>query len=258
MNDIISNIRIDKIYSATTMYTDEGVTKKRYDRNHWAVVIKYEGETVYKNEGQTIVSNINNMVILPCGSNYEWICTKSGHYACIEFECSLKCKEIFSFHVQNHDEIIKLFKNLEHKVLNKNPLYKLESIRDTYTIILKLIYGDGGGYVPTAKAKKLIAAHEYILSHYTENIKNDTLAEISGMSCIYFRKLFCEVYGTSPIHYIIALRIKKAKEMLRSDYSSITDIAISLGYSSIYDFSKAFKKQTGLSPKKYAEEAASK
>ena len=38
---------------------------------------------------------------------------------------------------------------------------------------------------------------------------------------------------------------KKAKEMLQCDYGSITDIALSLGYNNIYEFSKDFKKMQG-------------
>ena len=40
----------------------------------------------------------------------------------------------------------------------------------------------------------------------------------------------------------IADCIKKAKEMLKSDYGSISEIAESLGYLNIYDFSRIFKK----------------
>jgi len=39
--------------------------------------------------------------------------------------------------------------------------------------------------------------------------------------------------------------------MLNSDYGSISDIAQSLGYLNIYDFSRAFKKYVGISPSKY-------
>jgi len=39
--------------------------------------------------------------------------------------------------------------------------------------------------------------------------------------------------------------------MLKSDYGSISDIAVSLGYSNIYEFSRTFKKHTGLSPTEY-------
>jgi len=57
--------------------------------------------------------------------------------------------------------------------------------------------------------------------------------------------------GVSPITYAKQLRIEKAKEMLKSDYGTLSDIAQSLGYSSLYDFSRDFKKHTGVAPSKY-------
>ncbi len=71
---------------------------------------------------------------------------------------------------------------------------------------------------------------------------------------MYFRKLFAATYGTLPIAYVHQLRIKKAKEMLMSDYGSITEIALSVGYASVYDFSRAFKKHTGVPPSRYGGE----
>lgn len=58
----------------------------------------------------------------------------------------------------------------------------------------------------------------------------------------------------SPINYIHKLRINKAKEMLASDFASISSVALSLGYANIYDFSRVFKKHAGTSPTKYRNE----
>ena len=77
------------------------------------------------------------------------------------------------------------------------------------------------------------------------------LAEIAGVSTVYFRKLFSSVMGVSPITYHHNLRIEKAKEMLKSDFGTLSDLAQSLGYPSLYDFSRDFKKHTGISPSKY-------
>ena len=71
------------------------------------------------------------------------------------------------------------------------------------------------------------------------------------MSSVYFRKMFTQIMGGSPIAYVKQFRIEKAKEMLKSDYGTLTDIASMLGYASLYDFSRDFKKQTGVPPSKY-------
>ena len=77
------------------------------------------------------------------------------------------------------------------------------------------------------------------------------IALLCDISPIYFRKLFQKIYKTSPIKYLIKIRINKAKEFLRGDYLSISDIAKLTGFSSVYTFSKAFKKETGISPSEY-------
>jgi len=249
--DYLSQLVITKVHSVSIMYNEKNARIKRANRPRWAIVLKYEGETQYLNCGQTYRSDLRHMVVLPKGCSYEWQCTHSGHYAIIEFESELSCPEILWFPVKNGEKILRMFQELEYKRTLKRPMAEPESIRDTYSILLKLAQSEPQKYLPSAKQRKITPALDYIAKHYNTRIKNDELAALTGLSTVYFRKLFTEVTGTSPIDYIQSLRIKKAKEMLRSDYSSITDIAQALGYGNIYDFSRAFKKCTGLSPLQY-------
>ena len=92
---------------------------------------------------------------------------------------------------------------------------------------------------------------EYISQNYNKKIINDELAALTGLSTVYFRKLFTDIIGVSPIAYVHKLRVEKAKEMLKSDYGTLSDMAQSLGYPSLYDFSRDFKKHTGVSPSRY-------
>lgn len=250
-SEILSNLVINRIYTATTMYSDENAKNKRQNRPCWAVVIKYEGETVYTCGGKSCLSDINNLVILPKGCSYDWKCMKSGHFSIIEFDSECTHNDILCFPVKNGEKLLKLFKELEYKRTLKGPMYKAESIRDTYSIILALATSAEKKYYPSSKLERLSPAVSYIAKNYNINTTNDTLAGLTGLSTVYFRKLFTEVFGVSPIFYIHELRIKKAKEMLRSDFGSITDIAESLGYLNIYDFSRAFKKHVGMSPSQY-------
>jgi len=256
--DILSDLIITKIYSATTMYTEKNVKNKRNNRSRWAIVIKYEGETLYLSKGKAYHSDINNIVILLKGCSYEWCCIHSGHFSIIEFESELICDDIFGFSVKNSEKILKLFKELEYKRTLKGPMYEVASIRDTYSILLMLTQTTPKKYLPTEKISKISPALDYIAKNYNTDIKNDYLAYLTGLSTVYFRKLFTDIVGTSPISYIHELRIKKAKEMLKSDYGSITDIAQTLGYLNIYDFSRAFKKHTGISPLKYAKQLSNR
>lgn len=249
--ELLSNLVITKVHSVSTLYTPENTKLKRNDRPRWAVVIKYEGETVYTSNGKRFLSDLNHMVILPQGCSYNWQCTKSGYYSIIEFESEKTFEEPFSFSIKNGEKILKMFKALEYKRNLKKPMTEMESIRDTYSIILALTQTVTEQYLPTEKQQKIAPAIEYISQNYHKNITNDALAGITGLSTVYFRKLFTGIMGVSPIAYVHQFRIEKAKEMLKSDYGTLSDMAQSLGYPSLYDFSRDFKKHTGVAPSKY-------
>lgn len=249
MKNLLSDLIITKVYSVSTIYTEEISKKKK--RTNWCLGIKHEGETEYFCNGKKYISNINNIVLLPKGSSYEWRCTIPGHFSFVEFECEKECSDIFSFKVGNGDEILKKLKELECKRTQKSIFFEIESIYATYGMIVDLLRVLEKKYVPTGKYIKIKPAVAYINQNYKRRITNDELAALTGFSTVYFRKLFTESFNMSPLSYIHTIRIRKAKEMLRGDFGSISDVALSLGYSSIYDFSKTFKKHVGVSPTKY-------
>ncbi len=249
--DILANLIITKVHSVSTLYTPKNTKLKRNDRPRWAVVLKYEGETIYTSSGKQFLSDLNHAVILPKGCSYEWLCTKTGHFSIIEFECETNYPEPISFSVKNGEKLLKMFHELEHQRNLKGTMTAMESIRDTYSILLALTKTTASHYLPPPKQQKIAPALEYIFIHYDKAISNDLLADLTGFSTVYFRKLFTSIMGVSPITYVHRFRIEKAKEMLKSDYGTLSDMAQSLGYASLYDFSRDFKKHTGIAPSKY-------
>jgi AraC-like DNA-binding protein len=74
------------------------------------------------------------------------------------------------------------------------------------------------------------------------------LSETLLLEYSYLSKLFSEVEGITIEQYYIRQRIEKAKELIRYDELSLSEIADRLGYSSVAHLSNQFKKVTGLSP----------
>ena len=249
--DFLSDLVITGVRSVSTLYNSKNNGAKRCDRPCWAIIVKYEGETVYTSCKKRFVSDLSHIALLPRGCSYEWRCTESGHFCALEFESEATYHEPIIIAVKNGEKILKMLKDLEYQRNIKKPVSNIESIRDVYSILLALIHSSEAQYLPTDKQEKITPALEYISEHYNEKITNEKLASVSNLSVVYFRKLFAGIMGVSPIAYVHQLRIEKAKEMLKSDYGSISDIAESLGYINIYDFSRDFKKHTGVSPSKF-------
>jgi AraC-like DNA-binding protein len=68
------------------------------------------------------------------------------------------------------------------------------------------------------------------------------------LSRSHFYQVFKDCTGVSPYQYHLQLRIRRATELLRGSALSVKQIAAILKFNSAYQFSKTFKKKTGVSP----------
>src|SRR6185369_3670497 len=85
-------------------------------------------------------------------------------------------------------------------------------------------------------------------SHLEEPLDLDHLARIAAISKFHLVRVFDEITGTTPHHFLACLRIQRAKELLLDGERSITDVCMEVGYSSLGSFSKTFTALVGFSP----------
>jgi AraC-like DNA-binding protein/quercetin dioxygenase-like cupin family protein len=69
-----------------------------------------------------------------------------------------------------------------------------------------------------------------------------------GLSEAHFRVLFRRVTGTSPKQYLLALRLQASKCMLMHAEQTVADVATQAGFNSPQEFSKVFRRFTGVTP----------
>lgn len=92
----------------------------------------------------------------------------------------------------------------------------------------------------------------FLTENYDLKISLDQIAHNMYLSPVYVSQIFKEETGESPIHYLIRIRMEKAKNLLETlPGDSIKSIADDVGYSDVYHFSKLFKKRFGVSPQHY-------
>jgi AraC-like DNA-binding protein len=98
----------------------------------------------------------------------------------------------------------------------------------------------------------------YQIMHYIDtNIFSftsfESLSEIFNYDYKYLTYIFTKTTKQTLSNYVRLKRLEKACELLKSSKYSLTEISEKLHYSSLYAFSKAFKKHYGLSPKNYLQ-----
>ncbi len=253
LKEILGKIIFTKIYSVNSFFSALNSGGNRENRKNWTLIIKYEGETIYKCNGKQYISNSSNIALLPMGSSYEWKSIKEGYFYAFEFDCPLSCEDIFTIRINNLTELVMIINKIQLRYKTNNVWDGAKNFRDAYLLLLAISKNFESEYLPKRKEELIQPAVKYISAHLGEQLYNDKLASVAGISTIYFRKLFKAVFNVTPMQYVKQLRIQKAKEMLQSDFGTITDLSISLGYESIYDFSRDFKLHVGISPLKYSK-----
>jgi AraC-like DNA-binding protein len=149
-------------------------------------------------------------------------------------------------------QAISFVDRLEQELRDRGPGF---GVMATTTLLqlatfLSRCYGQSGN--PQSKSLLRIAeAISLIERHFADPITLDELVEISGMSRRNFIRTFESAMGCPPITYLIRLRIRQACKLLRQGEASITEIAMTVGFSDSNYFSRQFRALIGASPRDY-------
>ena len=260
LNQTNFHLTVLRVVAANRLYHSTMETQIHHrSRKRWAVALKAGGQTYYTVNGREILSDSLHPVLLPKGVSYSWRCTEPGECLIIEFDAAETAEDIFSFTIGDNSFFLNDFWTIRSELQSPSPDSTMGAIYRLYGLLLQLIGTGVKSYIPKEKQLRLKPALDFISEHYDiPDISNEQLAQLCGVSTVYFRKLFQSVYGVSPIRYLHDFRMKKAKDLLSSDFGSISQVAQSTGYSSVYHFSKMFRSYTGTSPSQYVKTAQKK
>ena len=107
-------------------------------------------------------------------------------------------------------------------------------------------------------AERLDLVRGEIMANYEKSWTVEKMAALCGYSPSRFASLYKSYYGMSPIDDLIHRRIEQAKLLILYGNMSLTEIAASVGFSSLYYFSKCFKKKEHISPTEYKNQSLAK
>jgi len=95
------------------------------------------------------------------------------------------------------------------------------------------------------------AVTHYIEEHLSEKFSLLFVAELAQLSLHHFCRAFKQSFGIPAHQYQVYRRMEVAKVLLGDRTTSVTEIALSLGYAQTSSFSSAFRKTTGCTPTVY-------
>lgn len=98
---------------------------------------------------------------------------------------------------------------------------------------------------------ELARVMQHINKRYLDPVRLEDLAEIASMSISHFTRLFKQCFATSPMDYVIRLRMLQACELLRETSVSIGAVANAVGFKDSNYFARQFKQVIGQTPTQY-------
>lgn len=102
-------------------------------------------------------------------------------------------------------------------------------------------------YQQIAKAKVLID------TNYMDKLTIDILAHEANFSKFHFVRLFKNIYGITPLQYLTNVRIKAAKDFIKSGVT-LTEASWKVGFDSVSSFMALFKEKTDCNSSTYRKE----
>lgn len=94
-------------------------------------------------------------------------------------------------------------------------------------------------------------AREYITQHKMEPLSLSAVAQASGASVFHFCKVFKKSTGLKFTDYVARIRLEDAKTQLLNPSRRISEVAYDVGFQSLTQFNRMFKRIFGQSPTEF-------
>ncbi len=92
-------------------------------------------------------------------------------------------------------------------------------------------------------------ARSFIADHSDEDLSLASVARVANMSAPYFSAKFKEVGGINFVDFVARTRVEKARNLFLNPDRRVSEVAFEVGFQSLSQFNRAFRKIAGQSPR---------
>jgi AraC-like DNA-binding protein len=130
----------------------------------------------------------------------------------------------------------------------------IESVAFDCTLAIGPYSWEGTGKLrgATAHTRRIESACEAMMAGLGEDRSLTSTARQVGMSTFYFARGFRALVGQSSHQYLLRAQLAHAARLLRKE-ASVTEAAISSGFSNLSHFTRTFHSRFGVAPVEYAK-----
>ncbi len=103
----------------------------------------------------------------------------------------------------------------------------------------------------TDNSQRIDSIIKYISINYVNDITLEDISEVACMTTNSFCRFFKKITNKSFTEFLNEVRIRNASRLLAQEEIPVSEICYSVGYNSITNFNRQFKRIIGVTPKDY-------
>jgi AraC-like DNA-binding protein len=105
-----------------------------------------------------------------------------------------------------------------------------------------------------AEPPSIRRARAFVAEHSADDVTLSEVARAVNMSAHYLSEKFRQSTGLTFTEYVARVRIEKARNLLQNPNLSVSEIAYDVGFQSLSQFNRAFRRFVGKAPTQYRRE----
>ena len=215
------------------------------------LILRLTGTVRYLLPAQTPVLGPGDVMLIANSPTYrgEILSPDSATYILVNFEGDLPDTPPGGYALYGQTELHNLFLRLYQNWSVQTPANQCRCMALLYEL-LSHFAGGGHGTAGSHTYSRIQPALTYLEAHiFDPDLKIGDLHHHCGMSDTYFRRIFLTRFGVSPKRYVIDRRLAQAMAILdNGDFSTISEVALMVGFEDALYFSKAFRSKYGYPP----------
>lgn len=215
---------------------------------------------------------VDNETIVPAGNivifrpkelqKYEYYGEDKTEVYWIHFTGSDVKNILRKYGFPDNERIFPVGTSMEYERIFKRIIIELQRCQDNYEEMLTLLLRHLLIIFQRELTREQVLKNEYLdhemdtaMTYFNENYNRDInieeYATSKGMSVSWFIRSFKKFTGSTPMQFIVALRVNNAQVLLETTNYSINEISKIVGYDNQLYFSRLFHKLKGFSPREY-------
>ncbi|MBQ7387727.1 MAG: helix-turn-helix transcriptional regulator [Clostridia bacterium] len=217
------------------------VFEKRYAT---AFIITKKGAVRFSFDGGEVVSDASHAVMIPEGLTYTNECLSDAESYVFNFH-TLGVHEPMQFDFSAHEAADRIYSEMLEYSFSPSMQNGCAIMERMYSLAKNLF----GSEEKSAGAHPIIsdAIRFMQMNLATQDLAIKDVARSCNISEIYLRKLFERYVFTTPYKKLTAIRMARARLLIK-EKRSIKEVSLAVGYSDLFQFSRAYKRYYGYPP----------